>query len=119
MASSSSTSRHNIEKFDGQNDFALWKMKMSELLGNLGLEEALEGEAKMSKNYTTEQKKEIVKKAYNTLILSLGDKVLREVSKMKTAAKICLKLESLYMTKSLSNRLYLKARFFTFKMHDS
>ena len=51
MASSPSISRHDIEKFDGQNDFALWKMKMSALLGNLGLEEALEGEAKMPKTY--------------------------------------------------------------------
>jgi len=30
-------------------------MKMSALLDNLGLEEALEGEAKMPKTYTTEQ----------------------------------------------------------------
>ena len=34
-----------------------------------------------------EQKKEILKKAFNTLILSLKDKVLREVSKMKSATK--------------------------------
>ena len=91
---------------------------MCALLGNLGLEEALEGEAKMPKSYTTDQKKEILKKAYNTLILSLGNKVLREASKMKIAVEIWLKLESLYMTTSLSSRLYLKARFFTFKMND-
>jgi len=42
--------------------------------------------------------------------------VLREVSKMETAAELWLKLESLYMTKSLSSRLYLKAKFLTFKM---
>ena len=38
---------------------------------------------------------------------------------MKMAAEIWLKLESLYMTKSLSSRLYLKDKFFTFKMHDN
>ncbi|XP_052177564.1 uncharacterized protein LOC127791622 [Diospyros lotus] len=87
---------HDIEKFDGQNDFALWKMKISTLLGNIGLEEALEGESKMPKTYTKEQKKDILKKAYNMVILSLDDKVLREVSKMKTATEIWLKLESLH-----------------------
>ena len=86
MASSSSISRYDIEKFDGQNDFALWKMKISALLNNLGLEEALEGEAKIPKTYTEDQKNEILKKAFTTLILSLGDKVLREVSKMKSGS---------------------------------
>ena len=91
-------------------------MKMRALLGNLGLEEALDGEVKMPKTYSNEQKKEVIMKAYNTLILSLRDKVLWEVSQMKTATELWLKLESLYMTKTLSSRLYLKAKFFTFKM---
>ena len=60
---------------------------------------ALKGETKMPATYTTEKKKEISKKAFNTLILSLRDKVLRKVSKM-TTAEIRLRLESLYMTKS-------------------
>ena len=37
------SAKHEIEKFDGTNDFAIWKMKMLALLGNLGLDEALEG----------------------------------------------------------------------------
>ena len=59
-----------------------------------------------------------MKRAYNTLILSLGDKVLREVSKLKSVAEIWLRLESLYMTKTLSSRLFLKAKLFTFKMQE-
>jgi len=60
----------------------------------------------LPENATEEQKKdfsehrkeinEINKRAYNTLILSLGDKVLREVSKMETAEALWSKLESLY-----------------------
>ena len=72
----------------------------------------------MPATYSVEKKKEIGKKAFNTLILSLGDKVLREVLKMKTTAELWLKLESLYMTKSLSSKLYLKAKFLTFKMNE-
>ncbi|RZC24262.1 putative LRR receptor-like serine/threonine-protein kinase [Glycine soja] len=46
----------------------------------------------------------------------MGDKVMREISKEKTAATIWLKLENLYMTKSLVNRLFLKQKLYTLKM---
>ena len=46
--------------------------------------------------------------AYSLLILNLADNVLRQVDEEDTAAKIWLKLESLYMTKTLSNKIYLK-----------
>ena len=36
-----------------------------------------------------------------------------------TAAKVWLKLESLYMTKTLSNKIYLKDQLFGFKMDSS
>jgi len=76
-------------------------MKMRTLLGILGREEALEAEKKIPKTFTKEQKKEINKKAFNTLIFSLGDKVLQEVSKMTTTKDLWNRLETLYMTKTL------------------
>ncbi|XP_062100617.1 uncharacterized protein LOC133806545 [Humulus lupulus] len=85
-----STSKQEIEKFDDSNDSSHWIMKMTALLNNLSLNEALLGEARMPTTYSEENKKEMMKKAYNTFILSLSDKVLREVSKMKTAAEIWL-----------------------------
>ncbi|EXB77510.1 hypothetical protein L484_015435 [Morus notabilis] len=36
--------KFDIEKFDGKNDFNLWREKMMAHLGNLGLDEALKGE---------------------------------------------------------------------------
>ncbi|KAL5562397.1 hypothetical protein UlMin_032144 [Ulmus minor] len=112
----SSSSKVEIEKFDGSNDFGLWKMKMLAHLGNLGLDLALGKE--FLESMDEEKKKEVLKKAYNTLILSLSDKVLREIVKCKSAAEVWLKLESLYMTKNLSSRLHLKANFFTWKMTE-
>ena len=44
--------------------------------------------------------------------------MLREIVKMNSAVEVWLKLKSLYMTKNLSNRLYLKVRFFTCKMAE-
>jgi hypothetical protein len=44
-------------------------------------------------------------KAHSSTILFLEDRVLREVSMNETTAGVRLKLENLYMTKSLANRL--------------
>ena len=60
----------------------------------------------------------MIEKAHNAIILSLGDKVLRQVSKEKIATGVWGKLEGLYMTKSLANRLYLKQYLYSFKMSE-
>lgn len=61
--------------------------------------------------------------AYSLIILNLFDKVLRQVNGMNTgmntAAKVWSKLESLYMIKSLTNKIHLKRRLFSFKMDSS
>ncbi|GJY20035.1 retrovirus-related pol polyprotein from transposon TNT 1-94, partial [Tanacetum coccineum] len=44
------------------------------------------------------------------------NKVLREVTEETTAAEVWSKLETLYMTKSLANKLYLKKKLYTFYM---
>ncbi|GJX19968.1 hypothetical protein Tco_0222645 [Tanacetum coccineum] len=62
------------------------------------------------------EKAALMKKAYCTLILCLGDRVLQEVTKETTAAGIWTKLTSLYMTKSLANRRYLKKKLYTYNM---
>ena len=57
-----------------------------------------------------------LKRHKSAIILSPGDKALREVSRETSAAAIWLKFEKLYMTKWLANRLYLKQRLYSFKM---
>ena len=57
--------------------------------------------------------------AYSLLILNLADNVLRQVDEKETALKIWKKLESLYMVKSLSNKIYLKEQLFEFRMDSS
>lgn len=54
-------------------------------------------------------------KAHSAIILYLGDRVLRDVSKETTTVGIWNKLESLNITKSFANRLYLK-KMYTFHM---
>ncbi|KAJ0869659.1 putative RNA-directed DNA polymerase [Helianthus annuus] len=91
-------------------------MKMKALLVHNGVVDALKGEDKLPVGLSDKEKKEIMEKAHSEIVLSLGDRVLREVSKETTAAGIWTKLESLYMTKSLANRLYLKKRLYTFNL---
>lgn len=93
------SARFDIEIFTGKNDFGLWRLKMRALLVQQGLELALEGEQKLPSTLTDKEKREILDKAHSALILSLGDKVLREVSKEKSASAIWIKLENIYMAK--------------------
>ena len=65
------------------------------------------------------EKAKLLEKAHNAIILSLGDTMLREVAKAKSTVELWLKLESLYMTKSLANQLHKKVKLYTFKMTSS
>ncbi|GJR18436.1 hypothetical protein Tco_0966963 [Tanacetum coccineum] len=81
--------KFNIKKFDGTNDFALWQVRMKALLEQQGLAAALE-------------------ELPATTIA---------ITKETTTARIWKKLETLYMTKSLSNSLYLKKKLYTFNIN--
>ncbi|GJX72380.1 zinc finger, CCHC-type containing protein [Tanacetum coccineum] len=111
-----SITRIDIKKFDGKNDFGLWKIKMRALMLQQGCDPALET---LPADIEAGEKASLMKKAYSTLILCLGDRVLRDVTKKTTAAGIWTKLTSLYMTKSLANRLYLKKKLYMYYMSPS
>src|SRR3954466_14904633 len=110
------STKYEIEKFTGVNDFGLWRLKMKALLVQQGCLEALKGEAAMNAALTAAEKINMIEKAHSAILLSLGDMVLRQVSKETTASGLWVKLESLYMTKLLVNRLYLKQALYSFKM---
>ncbi|GJX90511.1 retrovirus-related pol polyprotein from transposon TNT 1-94 [Tanacetum coccineum] len=109
----SSITRFDIEKIDGKNDFGLWQLKMHALMVHQGCDAALET---LPADMEVGKKAILMKKAYSTMILCLGDRVLREVTKETTATGIWTKLTSLYMTKFLANRLYLKKRLYIYYM---
>ncbi|GJU94344.1 retrovirus-related pol polyprotein from transposon TNT 1-94 [Tanacetum coccineum] len=105
--------KFDIEKFNGTGDFMLWRIKMHALLIQHGCEAALEV---LPADMEAEAKAELNKKAHSAMILYLGNKVLREVTGETTARSVWTKLETLYMTKSLANKLYLKKKLYTFYM---
>ncbi|KAA0037117.1 AP-1 complex subunit mu-2-like [Cucumis melo var. makuwa] len=56
---------------------------------------------------------------YSTILLYLSDEVVRLVDEATTTGELWKKLESLYLTKSLPDKLYLKEKFFGYKMDQS
>ena len=105
--------KFDIEKFDRSVNFGLWKVKMRAMLIQNGCEKALLGKSKKPVSMTDEQFDEIDLKAMSAIQLCLSNEVLREVMEETTAAGVWLKLESLYMTKNVTNRLILRS-----KLHD-
>lgn len=91
---------------------------MRDLLVYQGLEEALKGAQRLPDLLGEQEKKELLNKTHDAIILSQGETVWTKVSKEKFVAGIWSKVESLYMTKSLVKRLLLKQALYSFKMQD-
>ncbi|KAH9769644.1 hypothetical protein KPL71_012096 [Citrus sinensis] len=70
-----------VEKFTGENDFHLWRLKMRALLVHQRLDVALDDESSSKKlmKVTEEELSEMLDRAHSAIILSLGDGVLREI----------------------------------------
>nr|GEY88133.1 retrovirus-related Pol polyprotein from transposon TNT 1-94 [Tanacetum cinerariifolium] len=85
---------------------------MHALLIQYGCEAALEV---LSANIESQTKAKVNKKAHNAVILCLGNKVLI-VTRDTTAVEVWSKLETLYIKKSLANKLYLTKKLYTFYM---
>ena len=102
--------KYEIEKFNRKINFGLWQVKMRAILVGKQCVKALLGKSKKPDSLTEEQFDDMDEKALSLIQLSLSDEVLREVLKEDSAAGIWLRLEQLYMTKSISNRLLLMKR---------
>lgn len=70
--------------------------------------QASEDKVWMSASLTQAEKTTMVDKARSVIILCIGGKVLREVVMVKIVVETWVKLESLYMTKSLDYVFFLK-----------
>lgn len=80
------TSKIDLEKFNGNNDFNMWKAKVEPLLVTQGLGDTLKrgtkNKGKEASSSKTEQKlAKKDKKAMSIIILSLADSVIMKVTK--------------------------------------
>ncbi len=111
-----SNAKFEVEKFTGKSNFALWKLKVKDLLVQQGLHKALDGETKKPATMTTSDWEDLDARALSTIRLCLADEVLFNIVEETTASGLWVKLENLYMTKSLTNRIYLKRQLYSLRM---
>jgi len=116
--STMSTMKVDIEKFDGNINFSLWQVRMLAVLTQNGLKKALFGKSKKPATMSEDEWNEMDDKALTAIQLNLSNDVLQEVLSEKTSADLWVKLEELYLTKSLANRLVLKQRLFSLRMSE-
>src|SRR3954465_15299856 len=112
------TTKFKVEKFDGEVNFLLWKMRVMSLLVKEETYQALQGIRKKPSTMGEDDWKKIDVKAKATIVLCLSDEVLYNVLNEDTGAEMWNRLESLYMTKSLSNKLYVKKQLYCLRMAE-
>ncbi|GJR80554.1 hypothetical protein Tco_0151339 [Tanacetum coccineum] len=116
MSSQTQSPSVSIEKFNWKSNFSLWRIKVRALLKQQGIWAPLAGPKPA--NMTDVKYSSQDEKAHSTILLSLSDEVLYEVADEETTAGVWKKLEKLYMTKSLTNKLLLKQRLFSLRMKE-
>jgi hypothetical protein len=105
----------DIPKFDGKISFVIWQIQIKAVITKLCVRKALQPRPA---DMTDDKWEDLDEKALSALQLSLSPDVLREVMNAKSAAELWNKLEELYMTKSLANKLRLKERIYTIHMAE-
>jgi hypothetical protein len=112
------SAKFEIEKFNGKNNFEIWKVKMHDLLVQQGMVKALLGKAKKPATITDEDWDEIDARSLSVIRLCLANYVLFNIVSEKIEVGLWTKLESFYMTKSLTNRIFLKRQLYILRMKE-
>jgi hypothetical protein len=112
------SSKFEVEKFSGKSNFEFWKLKMWDLLVQQGLQKALAGKLKKPTTMTNEEWEDLDVKCLSTIRLCLADDVLFNIIGEDTTSGLWSNLESLYMMKSLTSRIYLKRWLYSLRMKE-
>ena len=112
------SAKFKIEKFNGKNNFEIWKVKMHDLLVQQSMVKALLGKEKQPMTITNDDWVEIDVRALNSIRLCLADDVLFNIVTKMTSVGLWTKLENLYMMNSLTNMIFLKIWLYNFYMKE-
>nr|CAN76612.1 hypothetical protein VITISV_040104 [Vitis vinifera] len=111
-----SSAKFDVVKFDGFGNFDLWQRRVKDLLVQQGMVKALYG--KQPEGMNNMDWKDLEVKVAATIRLCLADDVMYHVMDEESPTAIWLKLESQYMSKLLTNKLYLKQKLYGLKMAE-
>ena len=93
-------------------------MRVTSLLVKEGTYKALLGIEKKPSKIENDEWNGIDFHTKATIILCLSDEILYNVMNEETTAGLWCRLESLYMTKSLSNKLFMKKQLYSLRMKE-
>jgi len=110
--------KFEAEKFTSKNKFVLWKLKVRDLLVQQELHKALDGVKKKPIGMTDLDWEDLDAQALSTIKLCLADEVLFNIVEETSATGLWIKLEIMYMTKSLTNKISLKRQLYSLRMKE-
>ena len=111
-----SNGKIEIEKFNGQS-FELWKLNMEDLLVDKDQWIVVDLGTKPT-GVSDEEWKKLDQKAKSTIRLCVSDSVLLNVSGEATVKALWDKLGTLYQSKFLVNKLFLRKKLYNLRMKD-
>ncbi|CAA0838475.1 Probable prolyl 4-hydroxylase 11 [Striga hermonthica] len=109
-------SKFEVSKFDGHGNFGLWQTRVKNLLAQQGIQKGLRAEK--PKGMEDDDWQDVPERAARTIRLCLADEVMYHVMHLKSVDEIWKKLESQFMSKTLTTKLYLKERLYGLKMQE-
>jgi hypothetical protein len=113
-----SSKKYDLPLLDWDTRFSLWQAKMRAVLSQTDLDDALDGFRKNDVKTWTDEEKCKNRKALSHIHLHLSNNILQEVLAEKTATTLWLKLESICMSKDLTNKMHMKMKLFTHKLQE-
>jgi len=103
-----STTKFKVKKFNGKENFGLWQKRVKALLVQQGLHKTLQEKSAKHAGTSNENWEEMDLTTASMIQLYLTDEVMYNVMDEEMTIDLWSRLETLYMQKSLSNKLYLK-----------
>lgn len=110
------SAKFDLVPFDGKTNFSIWQSTAKDMLVQHGLYKALLDKKPDDKK--DDDWKELQAKTVSMIRLSLVPEIKYTVLNETSPVKLWEKLENLYMSKSLTNKLYLKKELFELKMQE-
>jgi len=111
------TTKFDLQKFDGRINFGIWKVRLMAVLIQKNLKVVLDVKEKRPLRMEEQEWNDIDQKALSTIQLSITDDVLQEVISKTTTVELLNKLESLYMKKTVANSLGAFKKLYMLSMH--
>ena len=122
MASSDNEGLRVVDKFNGKN-FSLWKFKMEMVLASCDLWDIVDESGATPPSDVDVKDKTAFEKwsktAFGFIAINLVDKEMAHIKHCKGPAEAWKTLCNIHETKSLSNILILRRKFFTIKMQEA